>query len=100
MAKKNETTKSEQKLEQKITLSELTTQVSKSYNFITPKHLSELTSLDQPTVRRHLRKHFSEVMTHTLGEKWSFETSKDSTKDIIKYFYSMCVIDATKLIAK
>lgn len=38
------------------------------------------------TVRRHLRNHFAEAMTHNKKDKWTF--SREASTDIITYFAS------------
>lgn len=52
----------------------------------TPALLDKLFKLNDggKTVRRHLRKHFAEVMAHNHKEKWEFSTTVD--RNIIQYF--------------
>jgi predicted transcriptional regulator len=47
------------------------------------------------TVRRHLRNHFAEAMTHTYKDKWGF--SKTANVNIIEYFASRYTFNADAL---
>lgn len=47
------------------------------------------------TVRRHLRNHFSEIMTHNHKDKWSF--SKTESIDILQYFANRYVFNLEAL---
>ena len=54
----------------------------------TPAFLDKAFNLNDggKTVRRHLRNHFAEAMTHNKKDKWTF--AKADSNDIITYFAS------------
>ena len=66
----------------------------------TPALLDKLFKLNDggKTVRRHLRKHFAEVMAHNHKDKWEFSTAID--RNIIQYFANRYSADMSILAKK
>lgn len=66
----------------------------------TPATLDKCFSLNDggKTVRRHLRKHFADPMTHNHNDKWGF--IKTANVDILHYFASRYPFDASSLQSK
>ena len=68
----------------------------------TPADLDKLFSLNDggKTIRRHLRKHFAEVMTHEHKASWSFTKKTDNAKTVVEYFASKYSSVNLKALAK
>ena len=79
---------------------DITTLIASMPATFTPALLDKLFKLNDggKTVRRHLRKHFAEVMAHNHKEKWEFSTAMD--RNIIQYFANRYSSDMSILAKK
>ena len=91
-------TQKEPKTEKTEKTVDITTLLEAMPDTFTPAMLDKLFQLNDggKTVRRHLRNHFAEVMTHNHKDKWSF--SKTDASAIIQYLANRYVynLDALK----
>lgn len=90
-------TAKEPKAEKTEKVVDITALIESMPETFTPALLDKLFQLNDggKTVRRHLRNHFSEIMTHNHKDKWSF--SKTESIDILQYFANRYVFNLEAL---